>query len=54
MLSGALTGQEVIDKMNEADPGAPRVKTPQSFYNWRAKGFDGFYPAEPITEQEGG
>ena len=32
---------------------APKVKTPQSFYNWKKKGFAGFYPAEPITDKEG-
>lgn len=31
---------------------APKVKTPQSFYNWKAKGFEGFYPAEPIEEPD--
>lgn len=51
---GGLTGQEVIDEMNAADPKAPHVKTPQSFYNWRKKGFEGFYPAEPIEEDGNG
>jgi predicted GIY-YIG superfamily endonuclease len=31
---------------------APQVKTPQSFYNWKKKGFEGFYPAEPIEEDD--
>jgi len=50
IYGGALTGKEVIAYMNEADPKAPKVKTPQSFYNWKKKGFEGFYPAEPIEE----
>jgi DNA invertase Pin-like site-specific DNA recombinase len=52
IYEGALTGNEVIAEMNAADPDAPPVKTPQSFYNWRAKGYEGFYPAEPIEEDE--
>ena len=52
ILDGALTGKEVIAEMNAADPAAPKVKTPQSFYNWRAKGYEGFYPAEPIEEDD--
>lgn len=47
-----MTGLEVIEEMNKADPKAPKVKTPQSFYNWKKKGFDGFYPAEPIQDEE--
>jgi DNA invertase Pin-like site-specific DNA recombinase len=53
IMDGAMTGKEVIAEMNAADPAAPKVKTPQSFYNWRAKGYEGFYPAEPIEEDEG-
>jgi DNA invertase Pin-like site-specific DNA recombinase len=49
---GGMTGLEVIAEMNKADPKAPPVKTPQSFYNWKKKGFEGFYPAEPIEEDE--
>lgn len=52
ILDGALTGKEVIAEMNAADPAAPKVKTPQSFYNWRTKGYEGFYPAEPIEEDD--
>lgn len=52
IYEGALTGKEVIAEMNAADPDAPRVQTPQSFYNWRAKGYEGFFPAEPIEEDD--
>lgn len=52
IYGGGLTGKEVIDEMSKADPKAPKVKTPQSFYNWKAKGFEGFYPAEPIEEPD--
>lgn len=50
--AGGMTGADIIDEMNKADPKAPPVKTPQSFYNWRKKGFEGFYPAEPIEEED--
>lgn len=52
IYAGGMTGPEVIREMNKADPKAPKIKTPQSFYNWRSKGFDGFYPAEPIEEAD--
>ena len=52
IYGGGMTGLEVIEEMNKADPKAPQVKTPQSFYNWKKKGFEGFYPAEPIDEGE--
>ena len=46
-----LTGQQVIEEMNAVEASKlPPVKTPQSFYNWRKKGFPGFYPAEPILD----
>ena len=53
IYGGGMTGLEVIEEMNKADPKAPQVKTPQSFYNWKKKGFEGFYPAEPIEEGDG-
>jgi hypothetical protein len=49
---GGLTGPEVIAEMNAADPDAPRVKTPQSFYNWRAEGYRGFTLDTPLDEVE--
>lgn len=52
IYAGGMTGKEVIDEMNAVPSKLPKVKTPQSFYNWRAKGYNGFYPAEPIEEIE--
>lgn len=52
IYQGGMTGVDVIAEMNKADPKAPPVKTPQSFYNWKKKGFEGFYPAEPIEEDD--
>ena len=45
-------------EMHKADPDAPRLKSVNSFYNWRNRGFDGFQIDKPldeveITEQEG-
>jgi len=54
IYAGGMSGKDVIAEMNKADPAAPKVKTPQSFYNWKKKGFAGFYPAEPITDKESG
>jgi hypothetical protein len=39
---GEMTGAQIIEEMNAADPKAPKVKTPQSFYNWKRKAFEGF------------
>ncbi len=41
-----MTGRQIIDAMNAADPEAPPIKGPQMFYNWQANGFKGL-PAEP-------
>ena len=49
---GGLTGPEVIAEMNAADPDATPVKTPQSFYNWRAEGYPGFTLDTPLDEVE--
>ena len=54
----AMTAAEVIEEMHKADPDAPRLKSVNSFYNWRNRGFDGFQIDKPldeveITEQEG-
>lgn len=49
---GGLTGPEVIAEMNAADPKAPKVQTPQSFYNWRAGGYDGFAIDKPLDDVE--
>lgn len=55
---GGLTGLEIIAELNTADPDAPTIQSPNSFYNWRRKGFDGFQVDRPlddveIDEQEG-
>ena len=49
---GALTGAEVVEEMRKADPDAPPVKSVQSFYNWKRKGFDGFAIDKPLDEVE--
>ena len=49
---GGLTGPEVIAEMNAADPKAPKVQTPQSFYNWRAEGYNGFAIDKPLDDVE--
>jgi DNA invertase Pin-like site-specific DNA recombinase len=52
IYAGGMTGKQVIAEMNEVPSKLDKVKTPQSFYNWRAKGYEGFYPAEPIEETD--
>lgn len=39
---GEMTGQQIVDHLNRADPKAPKMNSPQVFYNWRRKGFPGF------------
>lgn len=39
---GEMTGQQIVDHLNKADPKAPKMNSPQVFYNWRRKGFSGF------------
>lgn len=36
-----MSGREIIEAMNAADPKAPPIQTPQSYYNWKKKGFNG-------------
>lgn len=49
---GAYTAREFMEIMREADKDAPMPKRPQSFYNWRAKGFNGFEPDTPLEDVE--
>lgn len=37
-----MTGQQIVDHLNAADPKAPKMNSPQVFYNWRRNGFPGF------------
>lgn len=37
-----MTGQQIVDYLNAADPKAPKMNSPQVFYNWRRNGFPGF------------
>ncbi|MGC1497973.1 MAG: hypothetical protein WA790_19365 [Sulfitobacter sp.] len=40
MLNGKITGRDFVALMHEVQP-EPRIKSVQSFYNWRANGFKG-------------
>lgn len=44
-----MTGQQIVDHLNKADPKAPKMNSPQVFYNWRRKGFPGF--DQPETDE---
>lgn len=46
---GEMTGQQIVDHLNRADPKAPKMNSPQVFYNWRRKGFPGF--DQPETDK---
>jgi hypothetical protein len=39
-------------EMRKADPDAPPIKSVQSFYNWKRKGFDGFQIDTPLEDVE--
>ena len=49
---GGLTGAEVVAEMRGADPDAPPIKSIQSYYNWKRKGFDGFTLDTPLADVE--
>jgi hypothetical protein len=49
---GGLTGAEVVAEMRDADPAAPPIKSIQSYYNWKRKGFDGFILDTPLADVE--
>jgi len=38
----AMTAREVVEALHKADPRAPKFKQPQSYKNWKQKGFPGF------------
>lgn len=45
---GEMTGQQIVDALNKADPKAPKIGSPQVYYNWKRKGLPGF---EPETDE---
>lgn len=47
-----MTGREVIEAMNTADPNAPRIKAPQMYFNWKREGFPGLELADPRLDGE--
>lgn len=51
VLSGGITGKEFVDEMIKADPKPP-IKSVQSFYNWKKKGFDGLLEHIPLADVE--
>jgi hypothetical protein len=54
VYGGGLTGAEVVEEMRKADPKAPAIKSVQSYYNWKRKGFDGFAVDKPLAQVEPG
>lgn len=44
-----MTGRQIVDHLNAADPKAPKMNSPQVFYNWRRNGFPGF--DQPETDE---
>jgi len=49
---GGLTGAQVVEEMRKADPDAPPIKSVQSYYNWKRRGFDGFVIDKPLAKVE--
>jgi hypothetical protein len=43
---GELKGREIVEILNKADPKAPKIGSPQVYYNWKRKGLPGFEPPE--------
>lgn len=37
-----MTGREIVEHLNKADPKAPQMGSPQVYYNWKRGGFEGF------------
>jgi hypothetical protein len=42
----------LLNEMRDADPDAPPIKSIQSYYNWKRKGFDGFTLDTPLADVE--
>lgn len=51
VLTGGITGKEFVAEMLKAD-GKPPIKSVQSFYNWKKKGFDGLLVHIPLADVE--
>ena len=37
-----MTGREIVEALNKADPKAPKINVPQVYFNWKAAGYPGF------------
>lgn len=49
-LSG-MTGKQIIDGLNKADPKAPQIKVPQVWFNFKRQGLPGIeLPGENVDE----
>lgn len=51
VIAGGLTGKEFVAMMHEVQPDPP-IKSVQSYYNWKAKGFDGLLVDVPLADVE--
>ena len=51
ILQGGMTGRDFIIEMIKADPEPP-IKSVQSYYNWKAKGFDGLLVEVDLADVE--
>lgn len=49
---GTMTPPEIIAALEAADPKAPKIKSVNSYYNWRRKGFNGFTPPPDVPLAE--
>lgn len=51
---GEMTGPELVEALNAADPKAPNIKGPSRYHNWKKTGFKGFEPPpdKPLMEVE--
>lgn len=46
-----MTGQQIVDHLNKEDPKAPKIGSPQVYYNWRRNGFPGFDTPETDIQE---
>lgn len=48
-----MTGQQIVDHLNAADPKAPKMNSPQVYYNWKRAGLPGFDAPETDGQEAG-
>lgn len=42
LMADHLTAEQIVDEMHKVDKRAPKYSSPQSYTNWKQRGFEGF------------